>query len=170
MKIIGLTGGVASGKNFIADIFAKHGAAIFDADQEVHNLLKNDQITISEIKKHFPESFINNEIDRKILGKIVFSNKEKLKILEDIIHEKVRKAYDYFLKSVKKLGKKIIVLNIPLLLETKSYKCDKIIAISISKIAQKQRFLSRNKMQNLEDSTIRFYQIYSRQISKKEES
>ncbi len=165
MKIIGLAGGVASGKNFIAEIFAKHGAAVFDADQEVHNLLKNDQVTISEIKNYFPESFVNNEIDRTTLGKIVFSNQEKLKILEDIIHKKVRESYYFFLKSVRKLGKKIIVLNIPLLLEKKSYKCDKIIAISISKIAQKQRFISRSKMQNLDEATTRFYQIYSRQIS-----
>ena len=59
MKIIGLTGGVASGKNFVAEIFAQKGAVIFDADKEVHRLLDSDKSTISKVKKIFPESFLN---------------------------------------------------------------------------------------------------------------
>ncbi len=73
MKIIGLTGGIASGKSFVAEIFKKKGAMIFDADEEVHKLLELDKSTILAIKKKFPTSFIDRKIDRKILGKIVFS-------------------------------------------------------------------------------------------------
>lgn len=96
MKIIGLTGGIASGKNFIAEIFAKNGAVIFDADVEVHKLLESDKSTIEEVINSFPESFIEQKINRKILGKIVFSNSKKLEILEKILHPKVRKKYQSF--------------------------------------------------------------------------
>ena len=145
MKIIGLTGGIASGKNFIAEIFANNGAAIFDADEEVHNLLESDKSTIKEVKKFSPESFIEHKINRKILRKIVFSNSKKLEMLEKILHPKVRKKYQSFLNKSKKEGRKMVILNIPLLLEKKGYECDKIIAIISTKSIQRERFLRRTK-------------------------
>jgi dephospho-CoA kinase len=171
MKIIGLTGGIASGKNFVADIFAKNGAAVFDADKEVHNLLESDKLTIDEVKKNFPTSFVKQKIDRKILGKIVFFDAEKLKILEEIIHPKVRKNYQLFLKNFKIQNKKIAVLNIPLLLETKGYECDKVLAITVSPSIQKKRFLSRSmkfskeSKQSLEK---KFSQILAKQMTNKQ--
>ena len=145
MKIIGLTGGIASGKNFIAEIFANNGAAIFDADEEVHNLLESDKSTIKVVKKFSPESFIEHKINRKILRKIVFSNSKKLEMLEKILHPKVRKKYQSFLNKSKKEGRKMVILNIPLLLEKKGYECDKIIAIISTKSIQRERFLRRTK-------------------------
>lgn len=145
MKIIGLTGGIASGKNFVAEIFAKNGAAVFDADAEVHEMMKSDVALIREVRKNFSESFIDKKIDRKILSKIVFSDPKKLKILEKIIHPKVRKKYQEFLRDAKKNKKKIAVLNIPLLLETEGYECDKIIAIITPKTLRKKRFIEREK-------------------------
>lgn len=145
MKIIGLTGGIASGKNFIAEIFANNGAAIFDADEEVHNLLESDKSTIKEVKKFSPESFVEHKINRKILRKIVFSNSKKLEMLEKILHPKVRKKYQSFLNKSKKEGRKMVILNIPLLLEKKGYECDKIIAIISTKSIQRERFLRRTK-------------------------
>jgi dephospho-CoA kinase len=81
MKIIGLTGGIASGKNFVAEIFQKNGAAVFDADKEVHELLESHAEAIKEVKENFPESVIGKKISRKLLGQIVFSDPQKLKIL-----------------------------------------------------------------------------------------
>ena len=171
MKIIGLTGGIASGKNFVAEIFAQKGAAIFDADKEVHKLLELDKSVIIQIRNFFLESFVEGKIDRKILGKIVFANPEKLKILEKILHPKVRKKYEEFLAEAQKEKKKLAVLNIPLLLETKAYNCDKIVAIIASPSVQKRRFLARAKnaseaeKKNLEK---KFEQIRSKQISNAE--
>jgi dephospho-CoA kinase len=166
MKIIGLTGSIASGKNFIADIFAKNGCAVFDADNEVHKLLASDKSTILAVKKNFPESFVNEKIERKILGKIVFADKKKLEVLEKIIHPKVRKKYREFLKKVKK---KTVVLNIPLLLETKGYECDYIVAIIVTKKIQKERFIAREKLKNkaakISELEKKFEQIRKRQIS-----
>jgi dephospho-CoA kinase len=175
MKIIGLSGGIASGKNFIADIFAKKGAAVFDADAEAHQLLKSDKSTINEVKKNFPKSFVSERIDRKTLGEIVFSDEKKLKILEKIIHPKIRENYKKFLKKAKKEDKKIIVLNIPLLLESKEYKCDHILSILIPTSIQRKRFLARAKKSNPEnfakerDKLIeKFDQIRKKQIKNSE--
>ncbi len=172
MKIIGLTGGIASGKNLIAEIFAKNGAAVFDADAEVHKLLESGKSTIQAVKKNFPESFVEQKIDRKILGKIVFGDAKKLQILEKILHPKVRKNYQEFLKSAREEKKKLAVLNIPLLLEVKGYKCDCIVAIIATKAVQKKRFLAREKNKNPDakifESEKKFAQIILKQISNSE--
>lgn len=169
MKIIGLTGGIASGKNLVAEIFAKKGAAIFDADKEVHDLLNTDKQTILKVKKEFPQSFVNEKIERKILGKIVFADKKKLEKLEKILHPRVRENYQKFLQQAKKEKRKLVVLNIPLLLETKAYKCDHIIAIITAKSIQKQRFIAREKEKNpqakISDLNKKFTQITKNQIS-----
>ncbi len=175
IKIIGLTGGIASGKNFVAEIFAQNGAAVFDADKEVHKLLELDQSTIQEVKKNFPASFVAQKIDRKILGTIVFADAQKLQILEKILHPKVRKKYQEFLNVARKEKKKIAVLNIPLLLETSGYECDQILAIVAPPSIQKRRFLARAKKsdpknfarekKNLEK---KFEQIRAKQISNSE--
>lgn len=148
MKIIGLTGGIASGKNFVAEIFKKDGAAIFDADAESHSLLESDKRTIDEVSFFFPESLKNQKIDRKTLGKIVFTDRNKLQILEKILHPKIYQKYCDFLKKSHREQRKIAILNIPLLLEKQSYKCDKIISVVVSSILQKYRFLAREKKKN----------------------
>ncbi|MSP33975.1 MAG: dephospho-CoA kinase [Rickettsiales bacterium] len=168
MKIIGLTGGIASGKNFVADIFAKNGAAIFDADFEVHQIYNNNKNFISKIKKLFPQSVVDEKIDRKILGKIVFSDAKKLKILEKNIHPIIRKKYDQFLLKSRQEKRKIVVLNIPLLLEKQGYKCDKIISLLIPPSLQKRRFLSRNKNESQQDLEKKFTKIARFQMNNEE--
>lgn len=175
MKILGLSGGIASGKSFVAEVLKKNGAAIFDADAEVHKLLEADKSVIVRLKKNFPESFVDQKIERKILGKIVFANRKKLKILEKILHPEVRKKYSQFLQDCRKQKQELVVLNIPLLLETKAYKCDKIIVVVASKAIQKKRFLARAKKSNpknfaaeKENLVERFEKIYAKQIGNAE--
>ena len=93
MKIIGLTGGIAAGKNFVSEIFSKEGAWIFDADKESHKILEENQEIISLVIEKFPQAAQNNKICREILGKIVFGDAKNLKILEEIIYPNVRKNY-----------------------------------------------------------------------------
>jgi len=172
MKIIGLTGGIASGKNFVAEVFAKNGAVVFDADKEVHALLESHPSAIQQVKKFFAESFIDKKIDRKILGQIVFADKKKLKILEKILHFEVRKKYQEFLKAAQKKKAKFAVLNIPLLLETKGYECDYVVAIIMPKTEQKKRFMAREKdkhpLAKISELQKKFTQITAQQISNAE--
>lgn len=171
MKIIGLSGGIASGKNFIAKVFEKNGAMVFDADQEVHDLLEFDLKTFKEIEKIFPNSIIDGKINRKNLSLEVFLNQENLKILEKIIHPKIRQKYQEFLIKAKENKVEMVVLNIPLLLESDGYKCDKIISIILPKDVQKQRFLLREKKKDLKnyqnqlkDLELKFEEIYKKQL------
>ena len=152
MQIIALSGAIASGKNFIADILAqKMNCLIFDADKEVHDIYQNNQKVILEIKSHFGDAYQDGKINRELLSKIIFSNPQKLKILEDIIHPQVRKNYQEFLKNAKKQNTKFAILNIPLLLEKGGYNYDKLIAISIYPSVQKIRFISRSKKRGQKD-------------------
>jgi len=190
MKIIGITGGIASGKNFVANIFARNGAAIFDADEEVHKIFISDRALILKVGKVFPQSLVEKknlvdnrkistknlvqkieifqEIDRKILSKIVFSDAKKLKILEDIIHPIIRKKYEEFLQKSRQENRKIAALNIPLLLEKQGYKCDKIISLLIPPSLQKRRFFSRNKNESKQELEKKFKNIIKFQLSNKE--
>jgi len=163
--IIGLTGGIASGKNFVADIFARSGAAVFDADKEVHEMLATDKSVIAAVRKNFSESIVDEVISRKILGQIVFSDPTKLRTLEKILHVRVRAKYHDFLQKLCNEKKQLAVLNIPLLLESGAYKYDKILAVLAPKSVRKKRFLARVKGQNL---AARFEQIYAKQMSDRE--
>ena len=92
MIIVGITGSVASGKNFIAKIFEKFHFAIFDADLEISNILSEEEIII-KINDCFSELNDNKSINKKLLAEIVFSNKEKLKLLEEITHPALFQKY-----------------------------------------------------------------------------
>lgn len=164
MKIIGLSGGIASGKNFVADIFAKKNAAIFDADKETHKILDSDKGLILQVTKAFPSCFVDRKIDRKVLGKIVFNDVKKLQILEGIIHPVIRKKYSKFLSEARKQNKKFAVLNIPLLLEKEGYDCDVVIALLISPSLQKARFFSRFKNLSQKELAEKFRKISQLQL------
>ncbi len=159
MKIIGLSGALASGKNFAAEFFAQKGAAIFDADKQVHEALTSDKALIVKIAEIFPQSFVNKKIERKILGKIVFADVKKLQILEDIIHPIIRKKYLEFIAKSRQEKKKIVVLNIPLLLEKQGYECDKVIALVVQPKVQKNRYFARHKDQPKKELEEKFSKI-----------
>ncbi|MFT6106441.1 MAG: dephospho-CoA kinase [Rickettsiales bacterium] len=144
MKIIGLTGGVASGKNFVASHFKRLKIPVFDADFEVHKLFAVDAGIFLKIQTNFPGAIQNNKIDRKILGVEVLGNEKKLSNLEKIIYPKLRQKEDEFIKKYSRQRRKMVVLNIPLLFEKGGYKrCDKNIAVMASKKIQFSRFKKR---------------------------
>ncbi len=147
MLIIGLSGGVASGKNFVASCLQnlkKLKIAVFDADLEVHNLLKYDQKILLEIAHNFPAVVVNGVIDRAKLAEQVFVNKAKLLILEKIIYPKLKAKESRFIQKCRSTAKKIALLNIPLLFEKGGYKnCHKTILVVASKKVRFFRFKSR---------------------------
>lgn len=172
MLIVGLTGSIASGKNFVADLFADFGIPVFDADAEVHKIFANDKQVLAEIKEKFPSAIIDNKINRELLGREVFNDAKKLAVLEAIIHPKVQKNERDFIKKSRELGAKIVLLNIPLLFEKDGYKrCDKTIVVTAPYFIQKRRFIAREKVQNshkIFDNKVavkKFQQIISKQLN-----
>ena len=91
MKIIGVTGGIGSGKSTVSGMFRQFGAEVIDADEISRNVAKKTGSAFCEIVENFGEEILleNGEIDRKRLGQIVFSDKNRLQVLNEIIHKYV---------------------------------------------------------------------------------
>ncbi len=142
--IIGLTGGIASGKSTVSKIFRELGAEIIDADIKAKEISEREDV-IKEIGNIFGKEVINSEgkIDRLKIKEIVFNNKEKLKKLNDLIHPKVMEE---FKKIKENTGKNdIIIFDVPLLFESGMDKmCDKIILVFTDKDIQIKRMLERD--------------------------
>ena len=153
MKIIGITGSIASGKTTVAHLMAGKKYPLFSADKVVSQLYKNKKFTRLIVKKFK----LKNK--RNIKGQIRFlvkKNKKKLIMLEKIIHPAVRKKMKIFLT----LKKKILVLEIPLLIESKLNRYfNKIIFVDAKKNLRLKRYLKTHN-----DRTI-FETLNKRQLS-----
>lgn len=124
--IIGLAGGVASGKSTVAREFAKHGAEVIDADEYGHLALKQPELR-GHIVAAFGTGVLGSagEIDRVKLGQAVFGDAARLKALADITHPWIRAEIRKRLDALKRQqGLKAVVLDISLLLESGAYEDD----------------------------------------------
>ena len=118
-RVIGLTGGIGSGKSTVSQFLAELGAVILDADKIGHELYQPDTATWRELVKTFGSGILaeNNTIDRKKLGAIVFSNAAELKQLNAIIHPRITKLLKQRIDDYRRKGTKLIVLDAPVLFE-----------------------------------------------------
>ncbi|WP_457644619.1 dephospho-CoA kinase [Persephonella sp.] len=123
MLKIGLTGSIGTGKSTVGKIFSELGAYVIDADKIVHALLRREDIK-EKIRKEFGDVFDSKgEIDRKKLGSIVFKDPEKKRKLESIIHPEVRKEIKRRIKEIEKKDPEgVVIVEVPLLIETGSYR------------------------------------------------
>ena len=144
-KIIGITGGIGSGKSTITKQFKNNGFKIFDSDEEVQKLYKKkDKNFINQLKKiGLGKSVKKNNINKKIIAKIIFSNKNIKTKLEKFIFKIVRKKRNTYIKKEKKKNTPIIVMDIPLLFENNlDYFFDTIISV----VAKRKVRLKRVKL------------------------
>ena len=147
MIVVGLTGSIGSGKSFIINFFKSKQIPIYCADNEVKKILDKDVYTKRKIIKIFPSACVNKKIDKNKLSSIVFNDKKKLKKLESIIHPKVGKTKKNFLFLHKKKKSPIVVLEIPILFETKGHKnCNYTILVTVNKKEQLKRIMKRKNM------------------------
>ena len=146
MFIIGLTGGIGSGKSAATKILKEIGLKNIDLDQITHDLMKPGKIGYIEIKKEFGEKYIdiNNAIDRRLLRDEIFSSLELKKRIESILHPIVFKECNKKLNKLK--HEKYLVLVIPLLFETKTYTnlIDESLLIDCSFRTQIERVINRD--------------------------
>ena len=146
MFIIGLTGGIGSGKSAATKILKEIGLKNIDLDQITHDLLQPGKIGYIEIKKEFGEKYIdiNNAIDRKLLRNEIFSSLELKKRIESILHPNIFKECNKKLNKLK--HEKYLVLVIPLLFETETYTnlIDESILIDCSFRTQIERVINRD--------------------------
>jgi len=145
MLKVGLTGSIGTGKSTVSKIFERLGAYVIDADKVVHRLLKRKDIK-DKIRKEFGDVFTEEgEIDRKKLAKIVFTDTEKKKKLEGILHPEVFKEIQKFFEEVeKKDPDAVAVAEIPLLIETGNYKnYDTVIVVYAPEQIQIERLIKK---------------------------
>ena len=147
MKILGLTGSIGMGKSTVSKFFKEARIAVFDSDQSVHGLMNKGGEAVGEVAKAFPESYVEEAIDRQILGANIFKNPEALKKLENILHPLVSKARKKFLEEMKEQDKELVLLDVPLLFETGiDSLCDYILVVTAPAEVQKERVLARKNM------------------------
>jgi dephospho-CoA kinase len=119
MKVIGLTGGIGSGKTTVSGYLRELGAAIIDADLIGHRVLKDKQVK-NELIASFGSCILdeNGRIDRKELGDIVFgTEKEPLLLLNRLTHPRIQEVIEEELESYRRRGVKIVIIEAPLLIE-----------------------------------------------------
>ncbi len=154
-KVIGLTGGTGCGKTTICSILEKHNAYIIDADKIAHSVIKKGEKAYFEIISYFGIDILDNseQINRKKLGEIVFSDKEKLDYLNQITHKYIIKKIINEIDDIKaKNIYKYIVIDAPLLIETNLHKI--VDTVWIVHCSLKTRLKRLKKRDNLPEDII----------------
>jgi dephospho-CoA kinase len=145
MFILGLTGSLGMGKSTTAGFFAEAGVPVHDADAVVHRLYEGE--AVAAIEAAFPGTTAAGKVDRIKLAARVLDDSEALRRLEAIVHPLVREAEARFLADARARGAKVVVLDIPLLLETASHnRVDAVVVVSAPSDTQRQRVLERPGM------------------------
>ncbi|MEN8704479.1 MAG: dephospho-CoA kinase [Polaribacter sp.] len=147
MKIVGLTGGIGSGKSTVANYFSSFdNVAIYIADEQAKKLMQTSQLIKQKIKEVFGvSSYIGNSLNKKYISNIVFKDTSKLESLNKIVHPEVRKHFHNFLKE--KRNKSIIIYEAAILFESdNSQFCDSIITVYTDPSTRIKRVIDRDNV------------------------
>src|SRR5499426_4744552 len=153
MKLVGLTGGIASGKSTVAAILRRLGATIINADELSREVVQPEQEAWEEITKTFGPDILQEDktLDRRKLRKIVFDNPEARKKLEAIIHPRVRALAEKRIGELAASGSSVIVYEVPLLLRSEILLWLRpVILVACDIETQKKRLLERDHLTELE--------------------
>lgn len=144
-KIIGLTGGIGSGKSTVARYMRERGISVYEADLEAKKIMEEDEV-IAEVVTLLGKKVLTStgKLDRKAIADIVFKDQEKLKALNAIIHPKVKAHFKDWLESKK--DEKFIVKEVAILFETKgNLDCDQVILVTAPLELRLKRTMLRDK-------------------------
>lgn len=149
IKIVGLTGGIGSGKSTVAKIFKEYGSYVVDADKIAHEIMEPNLPAYNEILEFFGDEILyqDGRIKRKALAEIVFKDKSKLEVLNSITHKyifiEMKRQIDYCIKNHKH---NMIILDVPLLFNSDfPIPCDKTVAVVAERNLRIRRTIERDK-------------------------
>lgn len=142
--IVGLTGGIGSGKTTIAKMFHELGVSIYIADIEAKKLMNTSEVIKKELIETFgKETYIDGELNRSYLSNIVFNNPEELKKINTIVHPRVGQHFEDWYDE--RRNEKYVIKEVAILFENDSYKqCDKIITVVAPIEERFRRILKRD--------------------------
>lgn len=144
--IVGLTGGIGSGKTTVAEVFKKlDSVAVYIADVEARKIMNSSNVIRTQLLQVFgKETYKNNELNRKYLANTVFESKEKLTILNNIVHPEVKKHFLDF--ATRNADKAYVLYESAILFESNSsQQCDFVISVFLDKEERIKRVLDRDK-------------------------
>jgi dephospho-CoA kinase len=149
MLIVGLTGGIASGKSLVTRVLRELGAHVIDADKIVHDLLSSGQDACNEVIGHFGTGIrlSDGSIDRRMLGDIIFNDPGERAWLNNCIHPRVFEAYNRQVRHIiERQPEAIVVMDAALLIETGYHKkVDKLIVVYATQQDQVRRLMERDR-------------------------
>lgn len=147
-KIIGLTGGIASGKTTISNYFRSLQVPLIDADLVARKVMSAGQPAVAKIAEVFGEEMLlpDGEINRKELGELIFGSEEKRKQLNQIVQSQIRDEIKEEMKTHLKDEPELLVVDIPLLYEENYEKeVDEVMVVYVDATTQKERLLNRDQ-------------------------
>ena len=142
---IGILGDIGSGKSYVAKNF---GYPVFNADKEVGKLYKKNRKIFNKLQKALPKYIFKFPVDKKEITRAIFANKTNLRKIIKIVHAEIRKKMNIFLRNNR--NKKIIILDIPLLLENKINKKNDILIFVQANQKDKMKRLRQRANYNLQ--------------------
>ncbi len=154
-KILGLTGGIASGKSTVSKYFKSLNVPLIDADVVAHDVMSAGEPVVFEIAETFGDEYIleNGEIDRTKLGDLVFANPDQRRLLNEIVQGEIRQEINRRKEIALADDPDLIVLDVPLLFEGGYDKyVDLVMVVYVDGPTQKERLLKRNTDLNEEDA------------------
>ncbi len=160
MIVLGLTGSIGMGKSTASAAFRRLGVPVFDADAAVHGLQAPGGRAVRPIGEAFPGTVAGGRVDREALRCAVLGKPDALRRLERIVHPLVRDEERRFLDAMRRAGQRIVVLDIPLLLETGGQaRVDRVVVVSAPAAVQRARVMRRAGMTEERLAAIRARQM-----------
>ena len=159
-KVLGLTGGIASGKSTVSEYIKSYGVPVVDADLVARDVMKAGAPAVLEVRDQFGEEVLleNGEINREYLGRLVFNSFEKRNQLNAIVQDRIREALEKEIAKHMEKEPPLLVLDIPLLYE-EGYEdeVDEVMVVYVDPDVQKERLLNRDENLSETDALNRMY-------------
>ncbi len=149
--LVGITGGIGSGKSLCADIFKQLGVPVFNSDTVAKEIMVNDLHVIQQIKELFGDAAYDSEgeLNRSFLSQQIFSNSERLQQMNQIVHPAVRENFAIWVRSHD--GSQYVIQESALLIETGSYRLfDQLIVVDAPENVRIRRVMNRDKISKKE--------------------
>jgi dephospho-CoA kinase len=149
MLIVGLTGGIASGKSTVSRMFEQAGIPVICADELARNVVRHGTQGLAEIQRIFGEDVLDEDgnLDREAMARQVFQDQSKRKVLESIIHPRVAEEQQKILDALENQGNSIVVVDIPLLYEVEWERfVDLVVVVYAPRSVQEERLMNRDGM------------------------
>ncbi|SFM17293.1 dephospho-CoA kinase [Salibacterium qingdaonense] len=146
--IIGLTGGIASGKSFISDALHQYGFPVIDADQTAREVVEPGERAYEQILEQFGIDIleVDGTLNRKKLADRIFADENQRRMLNQIMHPAIRQRILQNKAELQKKGHEVIVLDLPLLIENNlQFMVDKVMLVYVDEKQQKERLMERDQ-------------------------